>query len=197
MSNYRDQLESYLKTLDIKADRVLDVGGAAKPVKDRVKDWQVKEYHILDNGLEERDQSHIIDYTFDINFEWPDRSNDVNPYRENYDYVFCLEVFEYVFNPIQAIKNLYSVLKPKGILYITFPFIYPIHEPKDYDYLRYTKTGVIKLLEMAGFKILEIPRVMNLKGFEYWKEFIKAEGMHAAKGINHNELGWIIKCVKV
>ena len=61
MSNYRDQLESYLKTLDIKADRVLDVGGAALLVKDRVKSWDVEEYKIADNNIEQGESDFYID----------------------------------------------------------------------------------------------------------------------------------------
>ena len=41
MSKWREQLESHLSTIDVVADSVLDVGGAAKPVKDRVKSWKV------------------------------------------------------------------------------------------------------------------------------------------------------------
>jgi len=61
MSHYRNQLEEYLKTLDIKADRVLDVGGASNPVKSRVSSWNVKEYKIVDNGLEDGDYDYEIE----------------------------------------------------------------------------------------------------------------------------------------
>ena len=43
MSNVRRQLEAWLKTIDVKADCVLDVGGAQLPVKGRTKSWEVKE----------------------------------------------------------------------------------------------------------------------------------------------------------
>lgn len=198
MSKYRDQLEAYLKTLDIKADRVLDVGGAALPVKNRVRSWDVKEYHIWDNGLEERDKSHIIDYGIDINVPWPDRRKGVHPYIKNYDIAFCLEVFEYVYNPILAVKNIYGILSTGGLLYITFPFIYPVHNPKENDYLRYTRNGAIKLLNVGGFKILNvIPRLMSPSGMTQWKQFTDCEGMHSARGVEHNELGVIIKAQKV
>ena len=48
MSFYRDQLENYLKTIDVKAETVFDVGGKEKPVKGRTKSWTVKNYEILD-----------------------------------------------------------------------------------------------------------------------------------------------------
>ena len=74
MSFYRNQLEDWLKEIDVKADRVLDIGGSAYPVTKRVKSWEVKEYKILDNnneqGLHEKWQKpdfvmHIDNVGFD------------------------------------------------------------------------------------------------------------------------------------
>jgi SAM-dependent methyltransferase len=127
MSNYRDALESYLKRLDIKADSVYDVGGKELPINGRVKSWDVKECDILD--LPE----------FDLNkpFILNEQSRQV---------VFCLEVMEYINNPVTAMINLGRLLVDGGTLYITFPFIYPTHNPVSNDYARYTYMGAIKLL---------------------------------------------------
>jgi len=179
MSNYRDKLESWLKEIEVEAESVFDVGGKELPVKDRVKSWEVKEYKILD--LPE----------YDINVRHDD-------YYMESNIVFCLEVMEYIWQPKIAIQNLYDLLIDEGLLYITFPFLYPIHQPVDVDYLRYTKHGAIKLLTEAEFKILDIiPRTMKPEGQALMRQFRIAEGMHAAKGIVHNELGWIIKCQKI
>ena len=179
MSNYRDILEAYLKTLDIKADRVLDVGGAALPVKGRVKSFDVKEYDILDLP------NYDLNYRFTLT-------------KQSVDIVFCLEVMEYIFNPFIAIENLGRLLVDGGILYITFQFLYPVHNPKEADYMRYTKQGAIKLLNEEGFKILKvIPRTMTPEGQVLIRQFRIAEGMHAAKGVVHNELGVIIKAQKL
>lgn len=49
MSSYsRQQLEAWLKNIDVKAKRVLDCGGSQLPVKGRTKSWEVKTYKILD-----------------------------------------------------------------------------------------------------------------------------------------------------
>ncbi len=191
MSGYRNQLEDYLKTLDIKADRVLDVGGAANPVNRRVRSWDVKEYLIADNGLED---ARVDFKLLDLN----DKQQDARGKESSsFDLIFCLEVMEYIYNPAQAIKNISNIIKIGGLFYVTFPFIYSIHEPKQADYLRYTKQGAIKLLENNGFKILEIiPRIMTPLGEASWNLFVSQEGMHTAKGVNHNELGCIIKAQK-
>lgn len=172
MSIYRDQLENFLKTLDIKADRVLDVAGASNPVRDRVRSWDVKEYYILDNELEPRKE--WIHYRQDMNEQikrTPELIKSWNPY----DLVFCLELMEYIYDPVQVIKNLRLLCADGGKLIITFPFIYPNHNPVGYDYLRYTKQGAIKLLYNGGFIIDDvIPRQM--KDPMAWNIFARGEG---------------------
>ena len=193
MSFYRDQLEAYLSKLDIKADRVLDVGGASNPVKSRVKSWEVKEYDILDNGLEEGKSDIKYDLNKDIIKHWEDTG------IQQHDIVFCLEVMEYIYDPMIAIKNLHWLTKKGGTLYITFPTLYPVHNPYNNDYLRYTKFGAIKLLEEAGFKIEEIvPRTM--KAPDIYNTSCIAEG-YKTRGASSSgtlfDAGYIIKCTKL
>lgn len=177
MSYYRDQLEQYLKTLDIKADRVLDVGGLAKPIKDRVKSFEVKEYGILDLP------------------DW-DIEKEKNEHNYQAEVIFCLEVMEYVFNPIQAIKNLNSILKQDGDLYITFCFSYPHHNPAETDMLRYTEWGARKLLNESGFEIKELHYRIDKTGL--LEAFYRSDGMRASKEYaHHNATGFIIKARKL
>lgn len=188
MSNYREHLENYLRTLEIKADRVLDMGGASNPVKNRVKSWEVSQYIIADNGQETG--------SYDIKLDLNKPINEI--IADSFDVVFCLEVFEYVWNPDQAMRNLSRALKEGGDIYVSFPLIYPVHNPKAYDYTRYTKDGFIRLLEENYLRPESIiPRKMTDEGKMFWKNFIVAEGMHASKGITHDELGYIIKANKV
>jgi len=179
MSNYRDQLENYLKSLNIKADTVLDVGGKELPIKDRVNGWKVKNYSILD----------LPEYNLNV------KNQD---YYMEADIVFCLEVMEYIWNPNIALENLYDLLKDDGILYITFQFLYPIHEPNQFDYLRFTKEGSCRLLQNAEFEIKQIiPRVMKPESYDLWRKFLTIESMHSSKFVDHSELGWIFKAKKL
>lgn len=188
MSHYRDQLEVWLKRLDVEADRVLDMGGSALPVKDRVGKWSVKEYKIADNGLEDKG----YDYYVDLN-----ESNPTN-FNNSFDIVFCLEVMEYVYNPVNAIRLLNNSLNKHGILYITFQFVYPNHNPYENDYLRYTKFGCIKLLESNGFEIKNIvPR--RITACEKWDLFVREEKFKAKGAITsktYYDLGYIVTAKK-
>ena len=109
-----------------------------------------------------------------------------------FNIVFALELFEYVFDPLTALKNIYHCLKKDGVLIISFPFVYPIHNPASEDYLRYTYNGAVRLLDEYGFKILEVHRRIDRTG--KLTEFYQADGMHCAG--DSNSTGYIIKAQK-
>lgn len=170
MSVYRDHLESYLKDLDIKADSVLDAAGASNPVNRRVKSWSVTKYQVLDSELER--QQITVDFKQDMNLPLSEELYKLVP---TYDIVFCLEMFDYIWNPVQACINLRWLCKPNAKLIVTFPFLYPNHNPVNYDMLRYTKQGAEKLLRHAGFYIDKIiPRLVKDTGM--YHEWLRGEG---------------------
>lgn len=72
-----------------------------------------------------------------------------------YDSAICLEVLEHVPNPHQAIKEIYRILKPSGVLIISVPHLSRIHNAP-YDYYRFTLYGLIHLLNSAGFSVITI-----------------------------------------
>jgi len=203
MSSYfRTQLEVWLSNLEVKAERVLDVGGGALPVKDRVRVWNVKEYKILDNESEDMKQKPDFVEDLNLNITW--KSKDF----EYFDIIFCLEVMEYIWDPDRALTNINGFLKQGGIAYISFPFVYPHHNPAGKDYLRYTRWGVEKLLKETGFEIEEIiPRTQKIE-IDYEQDppqpkqediraWYSSQKMHHVKsGIDHREIGYIVKARK-
>lgn len=191
MSYYREQLENWLSKIDVKAGRVLDVGGAAKPVVNRVKSWEAGEYKILD-ALAEKAEAKP-DYISDINRPFGNNVPAQKISCDPFDVIFCLEVFEYVWNPADALSNLMFMLKKGGLLYISFPFVYPIHNPKEHDCLRYTEFGIRKLMEYAGFEILEIEKRV-LRQPAKLAEAYAADGMHGRYDLGVT--GYLVKAQK-
>lgn len=174
MSYYRHQLEDWLKTLDVKADTVLDIGGAQNPVKGRTRSWEVEDYHILD---------------------LPDFNIERGIGGRNADSVFCLEVFEYLIEPLFAMRNINKLLRGGGKAYITFSFVYPHHNEIDRDSLRYTEPGIRRLARGAGLKVNNIWYRRDKSGL--LKQFYAADGMRAAKEYpNHDVTGFIVEMVK-
>lgn len=187
MSSYsRQQLEEYLKTLEINCKRVCDIGGSANPVKNRVKSWEVKQYDIVDNENEKTLHEKWTQPTIyaDINKRW-----DITNY---YDVVFMIEVSEYLYDPYQALKNIYKMLKKGGKAYISFHFIYPIHQPVENDYLRYTPKWIEKVSNEIGFSECKIKeRKFNIP--DTFRQLTAIEGMRPAKNMSHNMQGFIVE----
>jgi len=206
-SNSRQQLEVWLKKIDVKVDSVLDVGGSQNPMKGRTKSWDVKEYKILDLA-EPHEVKQEPDLVSDLNdlifFTNPENKkkndNDIGIFElEKYDIVFCIEVAEYWYNPRQALYNLKQFLKEDGILYISFHFLYPVHNPVAQDYLRYTQAGVDKLLKEAGFQIENVePRILSAFGFQSYKDFMANERMRPSKDFSQHMIsGSLVKAKKL
>jgi SAM-dependent methyltransferase len=180
-SSYRVELDKWLQSLDVKANSVLDIGGSQLPIKGRTKSWQVKEYKIAD--LED---PHVgspkPDMVLDLNYE-----NDI---FEAFDLIFCLEVFDYIWNPALAFETIEELLEPGGTAWVTFPFMYPTHQPIEDDALRYTEGGIRKLAAHASLTVDQlIRRRPETSAVEMmWR----SERMRAAKHYDHNVTGWIV-----
>ena len=71
-----------------------------------------------------------------------------------FDWVICNQVFEHVYNPDQFLSEITRVLKFKGGLLMTVPFVWDEHE-QPYDFARYTSFGLKYLLEKHGFTVVE------------------------------------------
>jgi hypothetical protein len=151
-SKSRQELEKWLKTIDVKADRVIDVGGYIWSVASKVKSWEVKEYITIGEHKE-------ADIFLNLN---------ESSFWMGADALFATEVMQFIYNPLKALKNFRIFLKANGKLYINF------HEKhrdcKGGDYLRYTEKGVRKLLEDTGFKIDDMKKV---EGEDFITYFVK------------------------
>lgn len=192
MSSYtRQQLESWINTIIIKSNcRVLDIGGSQKPVQKRLREsGENTIYETLD--LEVPHEGEKPDIVWDINEKLP-----TDRMFEQYDVVFCLEVMEYVWNPVQALNNMRRFLKQDGTLFISTPFLYPVHNPVDQDYLRYTPNGIKKLLKETGFEVLDDePRVLKHKNV--WIGLSDLEGMKPSREYQgHDIVGSLITAKK-
>lgn len=184
-SSYRLSLENFLQTLDVKSDSVLDVGGAQLPLPKRVKSFETNNYKIMD--LED---PHVGSPKPDIVFNLEE---DVWA-AEQYDLVFCLEVFDYIIDPINAMQNLRDMTKPGGTIWVTFPFLYPTHQPIEFEGLRYTENAVKRLAIKSDLEIIEIIR--RKPETDAVDQLWRRERMRAAKNYDHDVLGWIVRLTK-
>lgn len=71
------------------------------------------------------------------------------------DCVVSFQVMEHVAEPNQMIAEIHRILKKDGVVAITAPFMWGIHEAP-YDYYRYTRYGLEYLFKKHGFEIMEL-----------------------------------------
>ncbi len=184
MSHYREQLEAWLQKQHINAHTVFDIGGAQGRVQGRVSSWDVLDYRILD----------LPDYDIEEELGLSEKNN-WTELADSADLVFCLEVFEYLIDPYQAMQNIQYVMKTDGRAYITFAFVYPHHNELELDSTRYTESGVKRLVESAGLQVTNMWYRTDKSGL--LKAFYQADGMRAAKQYpHHNVTGFIVEVTK-
>lgn len=71
------------------------------------------------------------------------------------DVAIVTEVLEHCANPFAAVAELWRVVKPGGLLFVTSPFWWVEHPTDDYeDYWRFTRQGWAKLFE--AFKTVTV-----------------------------------------
>ena len=178
MSCSRNQINKFLGEIDITGKTVLDVGVQNNPARKYTK-GETKKYMTLDI-----DNEWSPDLVLDINETDIDLSiftNIINAQRirGGFDIVFCLEVLEHCWNPIEAVRNLAEFTADGGVCYISVPFVNLIHDK--WDMLRYTYQFFEKVLPMVGFKSVEIKRRIATVGLNDYMNFNKKEGIRMSK----------------
>lgn len=76
------------------------------------------------------------------------------PFRDScFSASLCLQVLEHIDNPMAVIDEIFRVLKPNGLLFLSTHGNWPVHG-SPHDYWRWTSDGLEKLL--ANFCVHEI-----------------------------------------
>jgi hypothetical protein len=98
---------------------------------------------------------------FDLDSDWKSIVKSKRDYSKfykegEYNFVFCNQVLEHIFSPIQAIKNIQYITKKNGFIWITVPTINCIHgEPYFYS-AGYHPRFLNRLCKEAGLEIIHI-----------------------------------------
>lgn len=78
-----------------------------------------------------------------------------------YDHAAAFEVAEHHPRPDQLLFEMTRVIRPGGYLYLSWPFIFPLHE-EPHDHFRYTHHQMARLAAAAGLTPVEFIRTGGL-----------------------------------
>lgn len=121
--------------------RVVDLGCGTAPYKADILNV-AEEYVGVDWESSFHDQSHVNIFA---------NLCEVLPIQDKYaDTVVSFQVLEHLPEPSVFLKEAHRILRPNGIIIITVPFMWHVHEAP-YDYYRFTRYGLEYLLKKAGF----------------------------------------------
>ncbi len=89
----------------------------------------------------------------------PDGSLPLDPV--SVDAVISTQVLEHIDCPADYLLESYRVLKPNGLLILSTHGYWPYH-PHPTDFWRWTGSGLNRLVQEAGFRVIELHGVMGL-----------------------------------
>lgn len=122
---------------------VLDIGCGNKPYESFFKN-KIKLYTGCDVVQSSDKKVDVICEATSLNLD-----------NESFDTVFSTQVIEHIDDPFKMLSEAYRVLKPNGSIIISAPFAWELHE-EPYDFYRYSKYGLKKMLEKAGFSQISV-----------------------------------------
>ena len=126
---------------------LLDVGCGSKPYKPLFQD-HVKRHFGIEYGAPEgygyeSNQADVFGDAAELPFA-----------SASFDTILCTEVLEHVIEPEKVVGEFFRVLRPGGTILCTAPFVYPVHDAR--DFYRYSAQGMEALLSRHGFYVDEV-----------------------------------------
>lgn len=128
--------------------KLLDVGCGTMPYKELIlKNSKVEEYVGMDieNPIYQKEKKPDIFWDGkQIPFE-----------AKTFQSAILIEVLEHVPDPQQTLSEIGRVLGSDGVLLLTVPFLWPLHDAPN-DEFRYTPYSLERMIKKAGFATVEV-----------------------------------------
>lgn len=159
---------------------VVDLGCGTQPYKDDISKLGCK-YVSVDwsNSYHQGKPDFVAD--LNVGVDLPDCFADS---------VITFSVIEHLHRPARLVEEAFRILKPSGKLYMQVPFQWAVHEAP-YDYVRFTKYGLQKILEDAGFEYIEIQADCG-----YWVTTVLKFNYHTRRLIRGPKITrWLIQAL--
>jgi len=83
-----------------------------------------------------------------------DLNEGINAPSKDYDLILFSEIFEHLMNPLQAMREVYDLLRPGGVCILSTPKAYPIGWYQSYaHFTEYKPDRLRRVFEYVGFQI--------------------------------------------
>ena len=125
--------------------QLIDLGCGEMPYRQALMP-QLESY----DGLDLFPRSNEVRYQSDL-------ENMAGVPNESYDSALMIEVLEHLPHPWLALAETNRILRPGGILVLSVPHISRLHD-EPHDYYRYTRHGLTRLLQDAGFEVVRLEK---------------------------------------
>lgn len=126
---------------------LLDIGAGSSPYKKNIKHSRYVAVDVEDRG----GGGEVIRGDLTKGVPLPDATADI---------ILCTEVLEHLPEHGKAMSELFRLLKPGGVLIVTVPFVWVLHEAPN-DFYRFTNYGLQHLLVAAGFANIQVEASNN------------------------------------
>ncbi len=148
MDSFRRQKIDKLILMNIKFinGEILDIGGTNN-TKEILKSFLPNKTNIK---ILNKNKNYQADILADFDY--------YNNFKKKYDTLLSFELLEYLEYPKDFFNKAYKLLKPKGHIILSIPFLNPIHGDK-LDNYRITKKKLIEIIKREKFKIIKFQNV--------------------------------------
>jgi SAM-dependent methyltransferase len=114
------------------------------------------------------------------------------------DFVVSISVLEHVRYPQKVVQEIFRILKPGGMLYVSVPFIFPYHADPD-DFYRFSHRGITILCERferidSGFNRGPASTMQHL--LVHFAAMLFSFDNRTLYGINQDLFRWLLFWVK-
>ena len=105
-------------------------------------------------------------------------------FKNEFDFFIFNQTLEHLYNPFEAVKQIYEIVKPGGYVFtsvptINIPHMTPIH------FNGFTPMGLAMLFKTANFEIIEIGQWGN---YEYIEKLFDSHSWHGYNILNKNNI---------
>ena len=105
-------------------------------------------------------------------------------FKNEFDFFLFNQTIEHLYNPFEAIKQIYEIVKPGGYVFtsvptINIPHMTPVH------FNGFTPMGLAMLFKSANFEVIEIGQWGN---FEYIQKLWNTHNWPGYDQLHHNNI---------